>query len=303
MSASESPDAPRISRRALLGAGALGLAAAGSPWLRPAGALAAPATGIHSTAQPPLLSPEHLALDYMPSQPTGWPPEMQVRDGVGVTIGGHVPSLPFSVRGTSYEVSLLAFGQQGNAPDPVYEPEPADPTIDFKATLQRAWGAYYSFRYLGGLVGDSAISAQSYSVMVIEPTATHPQLTYGCDLFLVYEPDPASSDPPITADLRWIQVNYAEGKSGTEFRQRGNPFYFPGGFTSVYGTPACSFYSHPAGGISSGGPRTADGPAVSNQVLIESFLVLDTGRKDHTGKGIIEILGGIKWGYQVKAAQ
>jgi hypothetical protein len=37
--------------------------------------------------------------------------------------------------------------------------------------------------------------------------------------------------------------------------------------------------------------------------MAESFLVLDTGRKDRAGKGIIDILGGVKWGYQVQPVQ
>jgi hypothetical protein len=303
MTASSSPDAPRISRRALFqGAGALGLSAAGSTWLRPGSALAATTTGRHSPAQPPLRSACHLVTDYRPSQPTGWPPQQQrTRNGVGVTIGGHVASVPFTFQGTPYEISLLAFGQPGNAPNPVYEPEPADPTIDFKGTLQKAWGAYYSFRYTGGFSGRTAISVQSYSVVVTEPTAT--QLNYGSDLFLVYEPDPASSDPPITADLRWIEVTHTAGKSSTEFAQRANPYYFPGGLTSVYGKPACSFYGGGAGGISTKAPTTGKGPTLSAPVMLESFLVLDTERKDQAGKGIIDIYGGVKWGWQVQPVQ
>jgi hypothetical protein len=309
MSASQSPDGPQISRRTLLqGAGALGLSAASSTWLRPAPALAATASNIHNAAQAQLASADHLVANYLPSQPTGWPPQQHARNGVGVTIGGHVAWAPFTFQGTTYEISLLAFGQPGNAPDPVYEAEPADPTIDFKGTLQKAWGAYYSFRYTGGLSGRSAISVQSYSVLAIERTAT--QLTYGCDLFLVYEPDPASSDPPITADLRWIEVSNTGGRSFTEFFQRACPYYFPGGLTSVYGKPACSFYGAPAGGIASKAPSTGKGQttgrgptALSEPVTCESFLVLDTGRKDRAGKGIIDIHGGVKWGYQVQAAQ
>jgi hypothetical protein len=37
--------------------------------------------------------------------------------------------------------------------------------------------------------------------------------------------------------------------------------------------------------------------------MSESFLVLDTGRKARAGKGIIDIYGGIKWGWQVQATQ
>ncbi|MGH3190028.1 MAG: hypothetical protein ACRDPY_29530 [Streptosporangiaceae bacterium] len=131
-----------------------------------------------------------------------------------------------------------------------------------------------------------------------EPTATHPQLTYGGDLFIVYEPDPSSSDPPITADLRWIEVSYSQRRSSTEFAQRANPYYFPGGLTSVYGKPACSCYGAPTGGFAEG--KGKDSPALSAHSMAESFLVHDTGRKDHAGKGVIEIYGGVKWGLQLK---
>jgi hypothetical protein len=283
-------DRPQLPRRVLLqGAGALGLAAAGSPWLGPA--QPRPAAG-------------HLLTDYRPSQPTGWPPEMHVRNGVGVTIGGHVASARFTIHDTAYKVSLVPFGPTAKAPNPVYEPEPADPTVDFKATLEKAWGAWYSFRYVGGFTGRTAISVQSYSVMVIKPTATRPQVTYGMDLFLVYQPDPTSADPAITADLRWIEVSNAGGPSSTEFRQRANPFYFPGGLTSVYGKQACSYYGAPAGGFGGKPPgRNSPGrnsPGLSSRVLAETFLVHDTGRKDHAGKGIIDIYGGVKWGWQLQ---
>jgi hypothetical protein len=307
MTASQPPDGPAISRRTLLeSAGALGLSVASGAWLGPARARAATAPRPHSIVQPPLLSANHLIADYRPSQPTGWPPEGHAGNGVGVSIGGHVASVPFTLQGTPCQISLLAFGQPGNTPDPVYEPEPSDPTIDFKRTLQKAWGRYYSFRYRGGLSGRSAIVVQSYSVVAVEPTPTQPQLSYGSDLFIIYEPDPASSDPPITADLRWIQISHAHGSSSTEFFQRANPYYFPGGLTSVYGKPACSFYGAPAGAIGIGGkgpsPRT-EPAAFSDQFMSESFLVLDTGRKNRAGKGIIDIYAGIKWGWRVQAAQ
>jgi hypothetical protein len=303
VSASVSPDEPRTSRRALLrGTAALGLSAAISPWLRSARAAAASATGIRSAAQLPL-SAGHLVAGYRPSQPTGWPPQQgRLRNGVGVTIGGHVASARFAIQDTTYEVSLLAFGQTSSAPDPVYEPEPSDPAIDFKGTLEKAWGAWYSFRYRGGFTGRTAICVQSYSVSVTEPTATHPQLTYGSDLLMAYQPDPSSSDPAITADLRWIEVSNSGGTSSTEFRQRANPYYFPGGRTSVYGKQACSFYGAPAAGIAIKG-NGGGSPALSARSMAESFLVHDTGRKDPAGNGIIDVYGGVKWGMQVQPVQ
>ena len=132
MTRPSSPSGPHISRRVLFhGAGALGLAAAGSTWLSPASALAAVTTRLHSAAPPPLQSAGHLVTDYRPSQPTGWPPQQgHLRNEVGVTIGGHVASAPFTIQDTPYEVSLVAFGQPGDAPDPVYEGEPSDPAVD-----------------------------------------------------------------------------------------------------------------------------------------------------------------------------
>src|ERR1700733_16013160 len=163
--APRSADGPRISRRALLQrASALGLTAASSAWLESAQALAAHATPRQGNAQPRGAAAAHLVVDYLPSQPTGWG---------GVTIGGHVASVQFTFQGIPYEISLLAFGQTGSAPDPVYEPEPSDPTIDFKRTLQKAWGARYSFRFRGGFRGHSKISVQSYNRLAQSPTATH----------------------------------------------------------------------------------------------------------------------------------
>src|SRR3984885_7470795 len=80
--APQSADGPCISRRVLLQrAGALGLTVASSAWLESGQALAAHATHRHRTAQPRVAAADHLVVDYLPSQPTGWG---------GVTIGGHV---------------------------------------------------------------------------------------------------------------------------------------------------------------------------------------------------------------------
>ena len=310
MTAPESAAGPRISRRGLLqGASAFGLSAAGSAWLGPAQALAATATHRQGTGQPRLASADHLVVDYLPSRPTGWG---------GVTIGGHASSVPFSFQGTPYEISLLAFGQPGSAPDPVYEPEPSDLTLDFKRTLQMAWGAHYSFRYRGGLNGRSKIIVQSYNVRAgapttpqLAPASTHPTptrptgtsaaLSYGGDLFILYKPDPASSDPPINDDLRWIQVVHTQGKSFVDGPGR-SPYYARAGLTSVHGKPVCDFYDRPGTGV---GTRVAGkGPiTIDNREMFETFLVHETGHKGHTGKGIIDIYGGIKWGWQVQAVR
>jgi hypothetical protein len=37
--------------------------------------------------------------------------------------------------------------------------------------------------------------------------------------------------------------------------------------------------------------------------LSESFLVHDSGRQDHAGKGVIDIYSGVKWGWQVQPVQ
>jgi hypothetical protein len=309
VNASRSSEGQRISRRALLlRASALGLTAASSAWLEPAQALAASAIHRHRTGQPRMAAADHLVVDYLPSQPTGWG---------GVTIGGHVASVPFTFQGNPYEISLLAFGQTGSAPDPIYEPEPSDPTIDFKRTLQKAWGAHYSFRYRGGFRGHSKISVQSYNVLARSPTATQPAavstqpttrstlnggaFSYGGDLFIVYEPDRASSDPPITDDLRWIQVVHTHESSFVDGHGR-NPYYSRAGLTSIHGKRVCDFYDRSGTGVGTGvagkGPTT-----IANQEMFETFLVHDTERKDRAGKGIIDIYGGIKWGWYVQAAQ
>lgn len=304
-----SADRPGISRRALLQrAGALGLTAASSAWFEAAQTLAAPATRRHRTAQPRVAGADHLVIDYLPSQPTGWG---------GVTLGGHVASVPFTFEGNPYEISLLAFGQTGSDPDPVYEPEPSDPTIDFKRTLQKAWGDRYSFRYRGGFRGQSKISVQSYNVLARSSTATQPAATsthpptrstvqggsvsYGGDLFVLYEPDRASSDPPINDDLRWIQVVRTRGRSSVDGHGR-DPYYSRAGLTSIHGKHVCDFYDRPGTGI--GTALVVAGPTtIANQEMFETFLVRDTRRKDRAGKGIIDIYGGIKWGWRVHAAQ
>jgi hypothetical protein len=158
---------------------------------------------------------------------------------------------------------------------------------------------------------------QSYNALARSPTATQPtaasthpptrstvqggSVSYGGDLFVLYEPDRASSDPPINDDLRWIQVVRTHGRSYVDGHGR-DPYYSRAGLTSIDGKHVCDFYDRPGTGI--GTALAGEAPTtIANQEMFETFLVRDTGRKDRAGKGIIDIYGGIKWGWRVQAAQ
>jgi hypothetical protein len=243
----------------------------------------------------------HLVANYRPSQPHGWPASGP-DEPVGVTIGGHTTATDFTYNGRSYRIGLLPFGQPGDSPDPVYEDTPTDATVNYKQTLTSAFGASYSFRYLGGFPGRGEFNVQSYTVFVTEPTQTSP-LLYGADLYVVYDPDERRGDPPIRTTLRWIQVARSSAVPGvpTSFVDnvgRANPFSVTGGVTSVYGTRTFSFaYSVTVPLFPGAGGHTV----LSDQFLAEIFLVRDTGLKDETGKDVINVYGGLKYGWQVQA--
>jgi hypothetical protein len=232
-----------------------------------------------------------LTLDYQPRQITGWG---------AFTLGGHVADYDFTYQDTAYTVSLVPFGQPGDSPDPVYEDVPADPAINFQQTLAQAWGDYYSFRYLGG---HCAFSVQSYSVYahVSAPSA----VGFGCDLYLVYQPG-RGRRPVIDDELRFIQVvSENSGGAGSALAStvdnngRANPFYGEGGgLISVNGTTSVRFYDRPGQGISSPVPISL----APRSARFEVFLAQDTGVKDAAGKGIVNIFGGVKWGFQVQNA-
>jgi hypothetical protein len=309
MTAPQPTDRSGISRRALLrGGSALGLSALASGWLASPRALASLAPAIRRPVQQPptAASSPRLVANYQPSQPTGWPPLglAHPRKGIGVTLGGHTSSQQFTFQGNPYQISLLSFDQPGTSPDPVYESVPSDPTINFKDVLQKAYSAYYTFRYTGGFNGQGEINVQSYTVLAIAASINSvSHVSYGADLYFVYEPDLAAGDPPISDDLQWIQVAYAsEARSMVRDEVdnvgRANPYYFGGGITSIYGTRLCNFYDAPDNGVASKSPIT-----LSDLRMYETFLAHDTGRKDRAGKGIVDIYGGIKWGWEVQAAQ
>jgi hypothetical protein len=274
----------------------IGLSAAGIASL-PAAAYATP------PSRRPMPS-GNLVLNYQPSQPTGWQPTTMLAGpgarSVGMTVGGHTSSLDFPLNGKNYRISLLSFGQPGDSPDPVYEAAPSDSTVDYEKTLADKFGAFYSFNYKGGFAGRSQFSVESYSVFVNEPTTTSPILDYGINLYFAYHPDVRHGDPDIQASLQFIQVvNWAgSGQTGSmvDNADRANPFYIWGGLTSVYGNQFVSFNDSPQ--VAGLGGVTGD---LAGAFVAETFLVRDTGIKDRSRKAIIEVFGGIKYGWQVQS--
>ena len=236
----------------------------------------------------------HLILDYRPSEPTGWPSPIPSK--IGKTIGGHTSSREFTVSGKRYRISLMPFGR--HAPDPVYEPVPSDPAVDFRRTLAGKFGAYYSFRYRGGLSGQDELCVQCYSVFAQQSGAA-----FGAELYVAYHPDERRGDPPARSDLKWIQVARWAGTGGpsparyVDGGARANPFYLTGGLISVFGTQVFNFdnlieVQAP--------PGAGGGAALSVTYVAEAFLARDTGAKDAAGKDVIELSGGIKYGWQLR---
>ena len=234
-----------------------------------------------------------LVLDYRPKQPTGWEPPYTP------TLGGHVSAKNFTYQGTKYRITSLAFGQHGNSPDPVYEDVPASATIRCRQTLAKTWGKYYSFRYHpGALPGGGWVTVESYSVwsgLVKGRRAT--SQTFGGDLYVVYHPGRGRGHLALGSDLQFIQVVYewrgAQPTRVVDNDFRANPFYGEGsGLTSVKGNRSLSFYDLPQWGTAS---KTL-APAVFRA---ETFLAQDSGIKDAAGKDIVNIFGGIKWGWQM----
>jgi hypothetical protein len=227
----------------------------------------------------------YLMLHYRPSQVTGWSAPYSR------TIGGHVAAKNFACGGRAYRVSLLSFGQSGNAPNPVFENVPADPVIKFRHTLARSWGKYYSFRYQGGLPSGARFAVESYSVKV---SAHSGGVSFGSDLYLVYLPG-RQPHLPIDSDLQFIQVVWSHGPSFVD-GTTANPFYGSGsGLTSIHGNQSVSVYDNPtmSRGASSHVPRTV--------FRAEVFLAQDTGTRNAAGKDIIDIFGGVKWGWQTRS--
>ena len=228
----------------------------------------------------------NLIPDYRPAQPHGWP-STDPDQLIGVTLGGNPTSRTFVHSGRSYRIELLT-------PHPVYRDRPADPEVAFERTLADAFGAAYAFRDTGGLNGRGEFRVQSYGVVASEPVDGRP-LLYGGDLYVVYQPAARGTDRM----FRWIQVARVPGPSGAgesllDNRRRANPYHVNGGRTSAAGSSVINFYH----GVVS--PVMTDAALGPDRFVAESFLVHDTRTRDSAGKAVVEVYGGIGYGWQLR---
>jgi hypothetical protein len=271
--------------------------------------------GTIEKAEPPAPSANAGSVlpNYQPSEPNGWPggpsggPEGEA--AVGHSLGGHTAALEFIHDEKTYRISLMSFGQSEDAPHPVYEGTPSDTTLAYQQTLADKFGDYYTFHFVGGFFGQNEIEVRSYTVFVNEPTETSPGLNFGADIYAVYTPDLSRGDPELSSNLQWIQVTHwttnlpvATG-SFVDNANRANPFYPSGGYTSVYGKPVVNFADTPQQGVSIGMPGGMGGEGAGNQpsaeFIAEVFLAEDTGEQDSDGAALVNIYGGMKYGWQI----
>jgi hypothetical protein len=233
-----------------------------------------------------------LTLDYRPSQPHGW---LGGDKPLGVTFGGHTATKDFTFGERHYRVSLLPL-------DPEYR---ATPTDQFRQTLDAAFSTHYAFRFLGRPSGRGPFSVQSYTVSVTEATESSP-LFFGADLYVVHDTDPLGVT---RGTMRWLQVSRSVGTFGgptepdEEARVDGmgpaNPFYPTGGSVSINGTRVGNLsylMEVPYGPL----PGEQEPPVLDFQFAAEAFLARDTGTKDGTGREVVEVFGGVSYGWQVR---
>jgi hypothetical protein len=141
---------------------------------------------------------------------------------------------------------------------------------------------------------------QCYSVF-----AKPGQIGIGAELYVVYEPGVRRGDPAAQARLGWIQVARWSGPgapsraSYVDDGGRPNPFFMTGGLTSIFGTRVFNF-DNPTVAQSSQGP--ASNRVLSVRYLAEAFLARDTLTKDAAGRDVVEIYGGIKYGWRLQEA-
>jgi len=238
----------------------------------------------------------NIVFNYQPSQWTGGTDN----DGKEIdTVGGHVESENFTDgtnNGRTYTVSLAPV-------EPLYEGTPSNQqTIPyFQKVLQASFGADSAFNYVGGFTGQNEFNVQSYSVSASNGGR------YGSDLYVLY--NPGKGDPPINGDAHWIQVvwnnvavngqSYTPGKVANFVDNEGaaNPYYHGiGGRNRINGNLVFNFYDHPQ--------RTSPELASYNfktpiEWRAEDFLVVDTNMLNAKNQEIINVYGGIYWGWNV----
>jgi hypothetical protein len=79
------------------------------------------------------------------------------------------------------------------------------------------------------------------------------------------------------------------------------PYYGEGArLTSIHGHQIVNFYDPGPGVLSPVSPHGGVGPQV---VRLETFLAEDTGRRNAAGKKIVDIYGGIKWGFAFETVE
>jgi hypothetical protein len=234
----------------------------------------------------------HLVLNYRPSQPHGWQPDPD--QTVGRTIGGHTVAKDFTYDGRSYRIGLQAVK---------YRAVPAADDLAFRQTLNAGFGSAYRFRYTGGFRGRNEFDVQSSSVQVREPTEGSP-LLLGADLYVVYKPDIRAGDPDVRRVLRWIQVAEASGGlagpgSQSPYVDNGgsaNPFFQFGGYVSIYGS---QIFNVNCGVVWPALPMPGRELELPGRFRAEIFLAQDTGMRDGSGRDVVNIFGGISFGWQV----
>jgi hypothetical protein len=266
----------RVLLRAGIAAALLAAGCGGSPVAARAGSSSARAAS------------KQLAAHYEPSQATGWPAPYSP------TAGGHEPSVKVSYGHKTYRISLLPFGQAGSSPNPVYEAVPKDPDVAFSKTLAQDFGRHYTFRYLGGLPSGAKFVIESYGVRLYRRANG---LVWGSDLYAIYEP--GKTGPAINSDLQFIQVystRYPSGGASSRVDCAGQaPYYGQGaGLTTINGHHIVNFYDPGPGVLFPVSPRGGTGPQVDR---LETFLAKDTGARNAAGKKIVDIYGGIEWGF------
>jgi hypothetical protein len=239
---------------------------------------------------------DHIVLNYQPSQKTGYPKPFTD------TLGGHTKTKQFTdgTKGSrNYTISL-------DPVDPVYEATPVNKNIDYKNILNKAFGKSYEFVYKNGLTGKDEFNVQSYSVFASNGKEV------GEDIYVIYNPSKGDvNDPPIDKKLHWIQViwdNWSATQGVGKVENivdagKSNPFFDspPGtaGITKVNDKVIFNFYDQPQGPSPDLAAYNFKTPI---QWMAEDFLVYDTGKKNNDKKEIIDMFGGIFYGWEVTAA-